>query len=378
MKNIAEFQKLFKVTFPVLEHHQYYIDTMMKSPFYAGLGLIIKEFEQYEIDAEEEGYKDARSYKLDYALPKLKDYLLSTNTYAKLQAADLGNSKLRTKDELRNNDNTYLISIDFKAANYNSMKTFDESGELFGSWEELCAALDIHSTLSKSKSFRQYVFGNTNPKRLQKIQHGNIITIVDKLIEDHGFEEDDFIFISHDEFIVRLRPDHALAVGRIHTLLTAVGNIIQNEGINMPTHYKAFKNEVIGAGMCVQTQYQVKMGGLSEKYDTLFKVSGNKFFKYFKTHILKEPLDKRDLMFMADGEVAVWSVDDDSIAERITPEGEMSLDEIYRDYSFLFEKLKKEVPGMSELQIRKAINVFLSTCGTCHNAEVGCHCWNDE
>ena len=33
MKDIAEFEKLFKVNFPVQEHHQYYLDTMMKSPF---------------------------------------------------------------------------------------------------------------------------------------------------------------------------------------------------------------------------------------------------------------------------------------------------------------------------------------------------------
>jgi len=132
--------------------------------------------------------------------------------------------------------------------------------------------------------------------------------------------------------------------------------------------------------MCVQTQYQVEggMGGLIEKYETLFKVPGNKFFKYFKTHILKEPLERRDLMFMSDGEIAIWNIEDDSVAERLTPEGEMNMEEIQKDYPYLFRKLKKEVTGMSDLQVRKAINVFLSTCSACHNEEKGCHCWNDE
>ena len=377
MKDIAEFEKLFKVNFPVQEHHQYYLDTMMKSPFYAGIGIAVKEFEQYEREVEELGYKNAKSYKLDYALPRLKSYLLNTEAYKNLLEWDTP-GKLRTKDELRNNDNTYLISIDFSSANYSAFKTFDSFGALGDSWEGLCRDLDIHPTLSKSKSFRQYVFGNTNPKRLQKRQHSNIIKIVDNLIENHDFHDDDFVFISHDELIIRLRPDGIIAVNRINLLLSAIGFIIKNESIDMLTHYKVFKNEAIGAGMCVQTQYQVKMGGLSEKYDVLFKVPGNKFFKYFKTHILKEPLERRDLMFMNDGEIAIWNIEDDSVAERLTPEGEMSMEEVQREYALLFKKLKKEVVGMSDLQVRKAINVFFSLCPACHNAEEPCHCWNEE
>ncbi len=378
MKDISEFEKLFKVNIPVQEHFEYYIDTLKKSAFYAGIGLVVKEFEQYELDVEAEGYSSARSYKLDYALPKLKEYLLNTNAYSKLQSAALDNSKLRTKDELRNNDDTYLISIDFKSANYSALKTFDDSGELFGSWEELCIALDIHPTLAKSKSFRQFVFGNTNPGRLQKVQHQNIVTIVDKLIENHGFEDSDFVFISHDEFIIKLRPDNVLAVNRINVLLSAIGTIIQNEGINMLTHYKVFMHKALGAGMCIQTQYQVKMTGLSEKCYLLFKVPGHKFFKYFKRYILQQPLDKRDLMFMSDGEIAVWSVDEDSVDEIIIPEGEMSMGEIESEYPYLIEKLKQEVPSMNNKQIRKAINVFLGLCNSCHNAESNCVCWRDE
>lgn len=374
MKDIREFQKLFKVNFPMEEHHQYYIDTLMRSSFYAGLGNVVKEFEQYERDVEELGYKSAKSYKLDYALPRLKEYLLNTGAYKNLIEWDLP-GKLRTKDELRKNDNTYLISIDFKAANYNSLKTFDSFDALGDSWEGLCRDLDVHTTLSKSKSFRQYVFGNTNPKRLQRVQHSGIVKIVDKLIEDHGFEEDDFIFISHDELIVRLRPDHVLAVNRITLLLAAVGNIIENESINMLTHYKVFKNEAIGAGMCVQTQYQVKMGGLSEKHDMLFKVPGNKFFKYFKTHILKEPVDKRDLMFMSDGEIAVWAENDDSIAEIIIPEGAMPIEQIMSDHPLLFKRLTDGLTGVRASQVKQIINIVSNTCRACLNEEADkCHC----
>jgi hypothetical protein len=364
MKDIEEFQKIFKVNFPVTEHYQYYLDTMMKSEFYAGVGVLVKEYEQYERDVEELGYKSAKSYKLDYALPLLKNFILASEPFKNMMDWKMPD-KPRTKDTLKSNGDTYLISIDFKSANYNALRTFDSFGVLGDSWEGFCMSMDIHPTLSKSKSFRQFVFGNTNPKRLQRRQHTNIAKIVDKLIEDHGFEEDDFIFISHDEFIVRLRPDHALAVGRVSILLTAVGNIIESESIDMPTHYKALKNSTIVKGgkplkqARIQTHYQVKMGGLSEKYETLYSVPGDKFFKYFKEYILKEPFDKRDLMFMSNGDIAVWDEGDDSIAEMIYPEGELSYTELEEQYPDLIKKLRNEVDGLNEPQVRKIANIAL-------------------
>jgi hypothetical protein len=375
MKDIAEFEKIFKVTFPVKEHYRYYIDTLAKSPFYAGLPSLVKEFEQYERDVEELGYESAKNYKLDYALPRVRDYILDTKAFSGLiNSQFIFKNKLRTKDELRSHDDKMLLSIDFKSANYSALKTFDSFGELGDSWERLCRDLDIHPTLAKSKSFRQYVFGNTNPKRLQKVQHNGILKIVDALIADSGFIEDDFVFISHDEFIVKME-----SVNDVNMLMSQIGIIINREAINMPTHYKIFINHSIGhKGMCVQSIFEIKEGKYCLKYDTLFKVPGHKFFKYFKQRILNEPIDKRDLMFMSDGEVAVWAEDDDSIAETITPEGEMSMDEIMRDYPYLVQKLKEGVPNINDSQIRKMINIFFDTCSSCYNAEPGCLCWNEE
>jgi len=371
MKDIKEFQKLFKVNIPVTEHAQYYIDTLAKNSFYAGLPKLVKEYEQYERDCEELGYKNSKAYKLDYALPKMKNYLLNTEAYKNLMEWSLPD-KLRTKDEIRNHDGKMLMSIDFKSANYNALKTFDSFDALGDSWEGLCRDIDIHPTLSKSKSFRQYVFGNTNPKRLQRRQHSNIIKIVDSLIKDYGFAERDFVFISHDEIILQCTE-------LFHTINTAIGKIIQRESINMPTHYKVFTNNKFAvSGMNIQSIYQLNGTEWNLKHKTLFKVPGNKFFKYFKRHILKEPIDRRDLMFMSDGEVAIWSENSDAVVERIAPEGEMSMDEIMQDYSYLVKRFRKEVPGVNDSQIRKMINIFMSTCSHCYEQETPCHCWNDE
>lgn len=71
-------------------------------------------------------------------------------------------------------------------------------------------------------------------------------------------------------------------------------------------------------------------------------------------------------------------IDEDSISETIIPDGEMSMDEIMSEHPYLVKRLKEGVPGVNESQIRKMINIFLDTCSSCHNAESGCHCWNDE
>jgi len=380
MKDLEEFIKLFELKVPVKDNFQYYIDTLVKSSYYAGLKDLITEYEKYESDVDFLGYRSVVSYKLDYALPKLVKHLSETDAFKKMMSKDFGDLKLRRKDHVGINDNKVLLSVDFTAANYNALKTYDSKGELHNSWEDLCWELSIHPFLVKSKSFRQYVFGNTKPKRLEKTQHENIIAIVDSLIKDFNWPEEKFVFISHDELIIRMDGDLADMTGKIIIFNNDIEKVMANLRISIPTHYKIFKNNIIEGGsngMGVQTIYQIKGNALVEQYKKLFKMHKSKFYKYFKTHILGEELEIRDLTFINEGEIAVWSVEDDSIAERIIPEGELSLEEIERDHSYFLNKLK-EVGGLSGPQKRKIMNIAMEICPHCHDAGSGCHCWNDE
>lgn len=374
MKNITEFEKLFKLNFPIENHFDYYVETLKKSIQFEDLDEKISDFESLEnfIDSSEM-HTSLKSYKLDYALPKLKNYIMNTKAYEKMIQHDFGGKKFISKDELRNNDDTYLISVDFNSANYHSVKFYDSDNEMKNGWTDLCEWMDIHPTLAKSKSFRQFVFGNTSPKFLQKTQHEKINHIVEMLIGEYGYEDNDFVFISHDELIVRLRPDHKLALDRIHHLLDSINEI----NVGMPIHHKVFKNDGIGKGMCVQTIYTVKMGGLSEKHKELFKTPGNKFYKYFKTHILEEELDRRDLMFKNDSEIAIWHTEDDSIADTMAPIGELSMEELEKNYLHFINLLKTEVRGLSDAQVRKIVNVTLSLCSMCKNSTKDCNCWTE-
>lgn len=306
MKNIKEFKKLFKINIPVEEHFDYYIDVLSESKEYENIKDLVSEYEKYEIHCEDTKFKNSKSYKLDHALPLLVSHIKQTNAYKSLMKEDFSNAGFRTKNTLKDNDNTYLMSIDFSSANYSALKTYDKDNELFENWDELCEKKHIHPVLAKSKSFRQLVFGNTSPKRLQRHQHRNTVKIINELIDFYGFVEDDFVFISHDEFVVKLRPDHKLAVSRFIKLIRSVDEIINKLDIGMKVHSRVYKNEAIDKKMSVQTIYNIKMGGLSESHLVLHQVPGDKYFKIFKKYILKESIDNRDLLFVNNGDLAIW------------------------------------------------------------------------
>lgn len=305
MEDIKEFKKLFKINIPVDKHFDYYIDVLQKSDYYSDLNELVSDFELYENEVLK-NYETLVSYKLGYCLKTIKSYLIGTNAYNSLQNKDFGQESPRTKNILEKNEGEYLISFDFKSANYNALKSFDEDNELKGSWEELCEYLNIHPMITKSKSFRQLCFGNTNPKRLQKVQRINVSRIVENLLE--YFSEEEIIFISHDEFIIKLKGDGKSSSEKALWLNNKVKYVCEKENILMPIKYNVFKEDYIKKKTAVRTFYQVKIGGLSEKHKMLFGVPGNKYFWYFKKHILNEDVEERDLLFIHDNDLAMWKI----------------------------------------------------------------------
>lgn len=47
-----------------------------------------------------------------------------------------------------------------------------------------------------------------------------------------------------------------------------------------------------------------------------------------------------------------------------------------REYPYLTKRLRSLV--LSDQQIDQLIDIIVDTCGSCHNADAGCQCWNDE
>lgn len=376
IKDIDEFEKLFKINVPVKEHLSYYLNTLSCSKEYSDIYNTFNKFIQLEEDVEKLGYKSVKSYKLDYALPKILNYLKGTVAYSNIQTSDI-KGEFFSKDLVKESAGNYwFLSIDISKANYSTFKYMDTTGKgLFSSWEELCNELDIHPILASSKSFRQIVFGNTNPNRLQRIQHSLVMKGVSFLKQELNLSEDEICFISHDEIVLRFKQDDLNCKNRI-TEFTNNILLLSNSMENVPLRFTVYELDKITKNIFLKTVYDENLN--TPKYKSLFGAPGNKFYKYFKIHILKEDLDDRDLLFINDGEIAKWMSDEDSIETTYAPEGEYSLEEVKREFNYFYETLSKEVSGLTEPQKRKIINVVLGLCKSCMNADSGCMCWNDD
>lgn len=309
IRNIKEFKKLNKIKIPIEEHFDYYIETLRKSKQFVKLNEIVENFKRYENDIDRDGkYPHVKSYFLDYALPKMSKFLKNSEAYKNLIKYDINSkSKTRTKNILNDNIGEMLLSIDFKSADYTTLKNFDTKGELSNSWEDLCESLDIHNVLASSKTFRQHCLGLTNPKRLRKIQRLNIIKIVDGLIKDGHLDEDDILSMQEDEFIVKISKCSKLY---IESLCCVIESIMNDKDVDYDIHYKLYKETRITEGEKLHTVYNYN-DGIEVFYNKLHNTSGNKYFRRFKEHIINEPLDKRDLMFKVEGEVCYWDIDVD-------------------------------------------------------------------
>lgn len=376
IKDVEEFEKLFKINVPVKEHLSYYLNTLACSKEFSDIYNTFNKFLQLEEDVEKLGYKSVKSYKLDYALPKILNYLKGTVAYQNIQSCDI-KGEFFTKDLIKESAGKYwFLSIDISKANYSTFKYMDTTGNgLFSSWEELCNKMEIHPVLASSKSFRQIVFGNTNPNRLQRIQHSLVMKGVSFLKQEFNLSEEEICFISHDEIVLRFSQEDLNCRNRLKEFTNNV-LLLSGSMENVPLRFTVYELDKITKNIFVKTVYDENLS--SPKYKSLFGAPGNKFYKYFKIHILKQDLDDRDLLFINDGEIAKWMSDEDSIETTYTPEGEYSLEEVKQNFGYFYETLSKEVSGLSEPQKRKIINVVLGLCRSCMNAESGCVCWNDD
>jgi len=319
MENLKEFEKLFKVNIPVKSEAEYYLNTLKKSKQFSKLEYQINEFEKFESSLKEKGFSSIGNYKMDFAFYVLKQKIEESETYKKFQEFDYSKVPFRSKDKLKINQGEFLVSFDLKQANFNCFKSFDnkENPEFSKTWEEQFEDMGIEKSLGLSKSFRQLVFGNINPKRNQKIQHMFMLSFIDKLFEN-GYVEEDIVFISHDEVIIKGVDDKWLNKGFDGIYYLPVGDLIggENEMVFVPLKSTIFKmNKIPDTKVFIKTIYENLNYGfagiqLTEAYKELWGAPGTKFYLYFKKYILEEEIEDRDLMFFSDGMYAKWIIND--------------------------------------------------------------------
>lgn len=393
--DIEEFTKLFKITIPVESEFEYYVNTLKQSKEYTEkVTEYVELYADLESFVKDNGFKSVREYK-NKCLDALKDYLISTKAYEKLLTAKLPEIKLHTKTLINSVEpHQHLVSLDFKSANYSTLKTFQEpvQDELGKDWEDLCERFNVHKCLVKSKSFRQIVFGNTNPKRLQTFQHVNTLKLVEYLKTELNFTEEEIVFISHDEVILKVSTASTVQ-NSLFCNLERMQNIVNG----IPVGMSIFSLEKIKKDTFVKTVYGIKLFSTEtgakayvnagfgkfdfvEKYKTLHGIASHKFFMFFKKHILAQPIEERDLMYYNDGELCTW-INPDTEKKKLPHYEELNAittEQAKAEYSYVWDKLGELIPHLTSEEKRRVVDIVSSACKSCFHSESGCQCWNDD
>ena len=310
IKEISEFAKMFKLNIPVEEHFEYYINTLSHSYEFKDIHALVKNYSEFESWLNEHEFNNVGHYKMNFAYHLLLNHFKESEAYKKCLEFDYSQVKYYDKDNLKLYEGNFLLSLDFSSANFQSLKIFDSTNELKNSWMKLCEHFKIHPIVASSKSFRQVVLGNLNPKRFQKIQHMHMLKLVEELTE--VIDPSLIIFISHDEVVVNLGNDEKIAFEMTEKLLECVEFIRSRRLSKMETWMEVkptiFNMKKVSKGIYVKTIFSTTGTSLIEMYKTLFGCPGNMYYINLKQHILGTEIEDRDCFFMVENRLAKWVV----------------------------------------------------------------------
>jgi hypothetical protein len=283
MRDIKGFCKLFDLSIPEHDEFDYYINQFVRLEKYKHIKDMVPLYEEVESK-----YEDVFQLRIEKSNQIVK-FLEGTRAYKELIDDNLIPEHPTTKTFQYDGDKKY-ISIDMKMANWQVLKKYDPEfeNELGDSYVDLLKRFDVPEIFFYSKQFRQYIFGNINPKRQGRAQRVMIQEVINKFshlnLEVACIKNDEVIYsfesfddikeilstIDNDKFKIKLFTVERVQDFRINSYMDKDGNFL----------YK----EMIGC-------------------------NGNKFFIYLKNYIFNEPLDIRDLYFRMDSSLAIWNAE---------------------------------------------------------------------
>lgn len=283
MRDIKTFVKLFDLNVPEFEHFDYYIEQYSKLERWKNLPELIRLYEMFENEVD-----DVYQYKIDKS-NQIIDFLKTTRAYNELNDDNLIPDLPFTKNFEYSEDRKYL-SIDVNLANWTVLKKYDPEflNELGDSYRELLRRFGVNPIFYNSKQFRQYIFGNLNPKRQTKAQRVIIEELIQKLSK-------------YQLEIVCIKPDEVIYV---FDEISEISEIINNLDI------EKFKYKIFTIKRCEDFRINSFYDNLGNStHSDLSGCNGNKYFIYLKKYIFNEPLDIRDLYFRIDGDLAIWNIE---------------------------------------------------------------------
>jgi hypothetical protein len=272
--NNKDFIKLFDLNIPDENNFDYYLNQLSKTSKFKN----IKDYYKMFLDINFNG--DFYQYKMD-KVNEVINYIKNTHAYTEL-VMDSNLLDLPTNKSILYKEGVNYLSVDIRSANWRSLKYYDQLNELGDSYQDFLLRFDLPQVFVHSKYLRQFIFGNVNPKRQQKVQRNMIQEVVRTFSDDlfvEGVRNDEVIFRFDDFDDVNL------------------------ESLDLDRYSVKFFSVERVEDFRVDTLYDYDGDILSKE---LSGVSGQEFYLKLKQYITSEDIDERDLIFKHNGKLAKW------------------------------------------------------------------------
>lgn len=294
--NYNELQKLYpEFKIPYEKEVEYYIqclrvnDPTMEEKLndFTALGFIEPDPVRYKFK------------KFDEIMAYFKQYNLDMNLLHK--DSSLLNSGYTLKEFNNYKSDKFYFSIDLREANWQAFKHAQSLSNKDSFEEFTTKEFDLHPAIARSKSFRQFLFGNTNPKRLQKVQE----SMMHKIYESLGDElKSKVVGKKSDELLFESDNHHTFE----DIELTLFINMSMLNFWIKTTYFTVSEHTNFNEFVRIKKEFPNGNYEISNK-QKLMGVPGNRFFIHYKTLILNDYLDERDLYFVQDKNLAKWVID---------------------------------------------------------------------
>lgn len=299
MKDIKGFCKMFDLNIPCHGEFEYYASQFSRLDRWKDLDRLISLYEQAE---EEIG--DLFEYRMA-KIDEIVAFIEGTRAYQDLCDENLLPDYPTTKGFEYQEGKVYM-SIDLKKANWQSLKWHDPSfmNELGDTYEDMLRKFGLPEVFLGSKHFRQYIFGNLNPKKQMKMQR----VILEHVISSLGEAGLKPVMVKHDEALYEVSPVQWASIleqrgGEVCLVPGTVKRVGSFPEIDVAARIfsvKKVEDYRINRYLSIE-------GELAHSEPV--GCSGHRFFMSLRRDVFEEPYDVRDLWFRIDDRIAIWKVD---------------------------------------------------------------------
>ena len=291
IKDIKSFSKMFGLNIPYYEHFDYYVEQLAKTERHKDIKELLLMFTELESELTHSllpnsfGAKDMYEFRMSM-MKEVSKFLKESHPYMEM-TLDKNLLTLPSNRNFTYQEGVKYVSVDMVQTNWNSIKKYDQFNALGETYNDLLDKFDFPEVFRRSKSMRQFIFGNVNPALQQKVERNMMQEIVRQFSDDFDIE-----CVRHDEVIFTFDDYSDLA-----------------PFLELDSNKWRLKIFTVERKMDSKLNTIYNHNG-EELYKELVGVPGNLFYMRLKQHLTGEKLDIRDLYFRIDGKLAIWNTPD--------------------------------------------------------------------